>query len=97
MATGEKTLGARPSIFRKTDQTIPELRDAQTPERPDVQTSKQPLRVKATFYLNSEDIIAIDQMQTEEFKRTGKKPERSHIVSRAIQGLARQPSRQSNS
>ncbi|MDQ3704979.1 MAG: hypothetical protein M3437_07120 [Chloroflexota bacterium] len=85
----EKTLGGRPSIFRKTDKAIPELGEAETGERSDSQTVKQP-RVKATFYLNPEDIVAIDQMQTEDFKRTGKKPERSHIVSRAIQNLLRQ-------
>jgi hypothetical protein len=83
---GEKTLGNRPSIFRKTDKAIPELDEAETSKHPNSQTVKQP-RVKATFYLNPEDIVAIDQMQTEDFKRTGKKPERSHIVSKAIQNL----------
>jgi hypothetical protein len=44
-------------------------------------------RIKATFYLYPEDIVAIDQMQTERFRKLGKKPERSHIVSEAIQYL----------
>jgi len=44
-------------------------------------------RIKATFYLHPEDIVAIDQMQTERFRKLGKKPERSHIVSEAIQYL----------
>lgn len=44
-------------------------------------------RTKATFYLHREDIAAIDEMQTEEFLRTGKKPERSDLVHRAIQLL----------
>lgn len=70
---------------------------AQTSKQPDVQASEQPdsqatktQRIKATFYLEPADIVAIDQMQTDEFKRTGKKPERSHIVSRAVQLLAMQ-------
>ena len=49
---------------------------------------KLPERVKATFYLRPEDIVAIDRIQSEEFLRTGKKPQRSEIVSRAIQLLA---------
>lgn len=55
----------------------------------DVQTVKQQ-RIKATFYLDPEDSIAIDQMQTEQFRKSGKKPERSQIVSEAIQSLFRQ-------
>jgi hypothetical protein len=83
-----RTLRSRPTLFRKTDDGVPEL------EPPDSQTSGQPSappvkpsRVKATFYLNPDDIIAIDTMQTAEFRRTGKKPERSELVSRAIQEL----------
>jgi len=33
-------------------------------------------------------VVAIDRMQTEEFLRTGNKPERSEIVSRAIKQLS---------
>ena len=47
-------------------------------------------RIKATFYLYPDDILAIDYMQIEEFKQTGKKPERSEVVSRAIQALKKQ-------
>ena len=61
----------------------------QTVRQPDSQTAK-PQRIKATFYLTPDDILAIDALQGEEFKRTGKKPERSHIVSRAIQALRQQ-------
>lgn len=99
--TERKTLKNRPSIFRKTNGTIPELEEegqeqqaVQMSRRPNDQLPSQPDstegRVKATFYLGRDDIVAIDQMQTEAFKRTGKKPERSHIVSEAIQGLLRQ-------
>lgn len=51
-------------------------------------------RIKATFYLNPQDVIAIDQMLIEAFKKSGRKPERSHIVSEAIQYLFRQKSGQ---
>jgi hypothetical protein len=88
MESKERTLGTRATIFRKTDRSIPELeqpvRHAETPE---TQVEKRS-RIKATFYLNPEDILAIDGMQSDGFRQTGKKPERSEIVSRAIQALS---------
>ena len=71
--------------------------DTQTVEQPDSKTSKhlpsktakQP-RIKATFYLTADDIIAIDTMQTNQFRLNGKKPEKSELVSEAIQLLFRQ-------
>ena len=90
MDSRERTLGARASIFRKTDREIPELNQtAEQVSRPARQNSKQE-RIKATFYLNPEDVLAIDEMQSDEFRRTGKKPERSHIVSQAIQAYKEQ-------
>ena len=77
-----KTLEGRPSIFRRSA-------DTQTAEQLDVQPAKPP-RIKATFYLEQADILAIDQMQMQEFAATGKKPERSQLVSRAIQVLLKQ-------
>lgn len=47
-------------------------------------------RIKATFYLAPEDVVTIDRIQTQEFLRTGKKPQRSEIVSRALRLLASQ-------
>ena len=90
----------RPTLFRRTDEAVPELeqQDISTAGQPDGKTSKLP-RIKATFYLNPDDIVAIDVMQTEEFQKTGKKPERSELVSRAIQLLRQQgaePARQQN-
>ena len=85
MDSKERTLGTRASIFRKTDKVIPELEQpTEETKQPQGQTPKQS-RIKATFYLNPEDILAIDEMQSNEFRRTGKKPERSQIVSQAIQ------------
>ena len=90
MDSRERTLGTRASIFRKTDREIPELnQSAEQVSRPARQISK-PDRIKASFYLNPEDVLAIDEMQSDEFRRTGKKPERSHIVSQAIQAYKEQ-------
>lgn len=87
MDSKERTLGTRGTIFRKTDKGIPELdQPAEEVKRPEQRPSKQ-RRIKATFYLNPEDVLAIDEMQSNEFRRTGKKPERSEIVSQAIQAF----------
>jgi len=103
--SNRKTLDGRPSIFRRSmteaaegqDSQAPGSLDAQPLEQPDSQEASQPdskavkmQRIKATFYLEPADIVAIDHMQTEEFTRTGKKPERSQLVSRAIQAFAKQ-------
>jgi len=53
------------------------------------QTAKRQ-RIKATFYLLPADIIAIDEMQTKRFREQGKKPEKSELVSEAIQLLSQQ-------
>jgi hypothetical protein len=92
MESKERTLGTRGSIFRKTDKGIPELEQpAEEVKRPEQGISKQS-RIKATFYLNPEDVLAIDEMQSNEFRRIGKKPERSELVSRAIQAFKEQHS-----
>src|SRR5438270_13498523 len=70
---------------------------SQTSNQSDVLTVKQldskpakPRRIKATLYLYPEDIIAIDEMQTKRFREHGKKPEKSELVSEAIQALSKQ-------
>jgi len=103
--SNRKTLDGRPSIFRRSTNEATGEPDGQTAERSDAQTLEHPdsqelgrldnkaaktQRIKATFYLEAADIVAIDRMQTEEFTRTGKKPERSQLVSRAIQALIKQ-------
>ena len=62
--------------------------DALTVKHLDSKTAK-PRRIKATFYLRPEDIIAIDEMQTKRFREQGKKPEKSELVSEAIQALSK--------
>ena len=63
--------------------------DSLTANRSDSKPAK-PRRIKATFYLHPEDIIAIDEMQTKRFREHGKKPEKSELVSEAIQALSKQ-------
>jgi hypothetical protein len=84
MESKEKTLATRATIFRRTDRGIPELEQSGGQAKASNKPAKRD-RIKATFYLNPEDVLAIDSLQSEEFRRTGKKPERSEIVSRAIQ------------
>jgi hypothetical protein len=77
----------------------------QTEKQSDIQTAKHTAsqllqqadskpdkqqRTKATYYLNMEDIITIDTIQTKRFRATGKKPEKSELVSEAIQLLSKQ-------
>ena len=71
-----RTMRQRPELFRRSD--------GPTSEQPDVETPK---RIKVTVYLNPDDVVAVDELQIAEFKKTGKKPEKSEIVSRAIQLL----------
>ena len=75
----DKTLPKNP-IFKKTSKQSA----GETAEQQDVQPVG---RVKATFYLEIDDIEAIDDLQLAELRRTGKKPEKSQIVSRAIKRL----------
>ena len=111
MSGKRDTLGSRPSIFRRTDTTVPELQDtqgasssdaqtsgiaaAQTSSSPDTQASndqetKPPKYRQVTVYLSDEDIIFIERLQLEERLATGKRPEKSEIVRRALQLLASQ-------
>ncbi len=58
-------------------------------EQKDAQPEKPPL-VKATVYLTPDDVLAIDKIQSDEFRATGKKPRRSAVVCRAIRLYAGQ-------
>lgn len=44
-------------------------------------------KLKRTFYLESGAVLALSEIQTEELRRTGRKPDLSQIVTRAILGL----------
>ena len=80
----DKTLPERSTLFRRTTQAIPELEAEQAGGQANGRSQKRQ-RIKATFYLEPEDILAIDHLQTEAFRESGKKPERSVLVSQAIQ------------
>src|SRR4051812_23212646 len=103
MSGKRDTLGSRPSIFRRTDTAVPELQDAQGASTPDAQApgsldiqasssqdAKQPKYRQVTVYLSDEDIIFIERQQLEERLATGKRPEKSEIVRRALRLLASQ-------
>ena len=94
----------KPSVYSRALQQVQHA-EYDEQEQPDSQTSRQsevlpakhldskpakPRRIKATFYLHPEDIIAIDEMQTKRFREHGKKPEKSELVSEAIQALSKQ-------
>ena len=94
----------KPSVYsralkqvQQTQQDEQEQPASQTSSQSDVLTASQldsktakPRRIKATFYLRPEDIIAIDEMQTNRFREHGKKPEKSELVSEAIQALSKE-------
>ena len=91
----------KPSVYSRAlhevQQAQQEQPDIQTPRQSDVLTAShldskpaKPRRIKATFYLHPEDIIAIDEMQTKRFREHGKKPEKSELVSEAIQAFSQQ-------
>jgi hypothetical protein len=91
----------KPSVYSRALQEVQQAQqeqsDGQTSRQSGVLTANQldskpakPRRIKATFYLHPEDIIAIDEMQTKRFREHGKKPEKSELVSEAIQALSKQ-------
>jgi hypothetical protein len=94
----------KPSVYSRALQQVQQAQQdeqeqpaSQASSQPGVLTVKQldskpakPRRIKATFYLQPEDIIAIDEMQTKRFREHGKKPEKSELVSEAIQALSKQ-------
>ena len=46
-----------------------------------------PPLIKVTVYMAPEDVLAIDELVSHEFRTTGKRPRRSTIVCRAVQAL----------
>lgn len=86
-----------PTTTHLSEAVTVEQQDSETVNQPTVQTARQldkkpakQQRIKATFYLSPADIIAIDKMQTAKFEKNGKKPEKSELVSEAIQLLFKQ-------
>ena len=75
-------------LDRLIDRKPSRQKAVQTSGRANGQTETHP-RIKATFHLSMDDVLAIDRLQITMFSKTGKKPERSHIVSEALQLLAK--------
>ncbi len=86
MARKLSPVASRPSIFKKTDQGVPELEK-------EADASK-PKRIKRTFHIEPELVILLDEIQLQEFRATGQKPELSALVSEGIRLLGQ--SRQQN-
>ena len=96
MSTRKNPLAARPSIFHRTDEGVPELidrTDIRTSEHPDALPSSQqgvvqpPRRIKRTFHLPPDVVLLLDELQVADHRRTGRKPELSALVSEAIRLL----------
>jgi hypothetical protein len=81
------------TLERKTEKQ----EDSKTARQKNVKTLRQKdsqtgERIKATFYLQPEDILTIDEVQMQRFRTTGNKPLRSEVVSEAIKLLGQQNS-----
>jgi hypothetical protein len=76
MAQRKPTLRDRPSIFQSTTPHTAENTDSATADQP---------RIKRTYLLTMDDDAAVDSLVTAEFRKTRRKPEKSEIVSKAIQ------------
>jgi hypothetical protein len=64
--------------------------DEEAAERPRRARPAEPPLMKVTVYLAPADILAIDRIVSEDFRRTGKRPRRSSVVSTAIQAYLAQ-------
>ena len=92
-----KTVRQRPAIFQRTDESVSEPQDSETLILQNVQPAPQQggktdklQKLKVTFHLLPEDILAIDTIISEEFRRGGERWQRSEVVSRALQALLKQ-------
>ncbi|HEY1247685.1 MAG TPA: hypothetical protein VGE97_01735 [Nitrososphaera sp.] len=92
-AKGDTTIQTANHSNSKTEKQSDTKTAGQTASQLSQQADSKPgrqQRTKATYYLNMEDIISIDTIQTKRFRATGKKPEKSELVSEAIQLLSKQ-------
>ena len=80
----DKPVIRKPSIFRKTDEGVPERE-----ERP---AGAEPKKLKRTFYLPATHIELLQELQFAEWQRTKHRPDLSELVARAIKLLHQQTS-----
>lgn len=79
MSRKPSPVATRPNLFRRTDEGVPELAEKQE--------SEKPKRIKRTFHIAPELVMLLDELQLDEFRRTGHKPELSNLVSEGIRML----------
>lgn len=81
MPRRESPVAARKNMFQRTDKDMPAFgeEDRQPPK---------PKRIKRTFHIEPELVLLLDEMQLQEHRNTGRKPELSSLVGEAIRLLA---------
>ena len=65
----------KPSLFKKTDQGVPEQQREEKPAGP---------KVKRTFYLPTATVELLQELQFSEWQKTKVRPDLSDLVARAI-------------
>ncbi|HSH60730.1 MAG TPA: hypothetical protein VK988_14055 [Acidimicrobiales bacterium] len=81
--------------FQRTDEDVPQMSGhslSRMARQPVIETSK---RTKRTYYLPADIAILLEELQLEEYRRTGSKPELSALVAEGIRLLGQ--SRRSDS
>lgn len=73
-------VAARKNMFSRTDTGVPEYGEQQ-------EKVEKPKRIKRTFHLEPELVLLLDEMQLQEHRDTGRKPELSSLVGEAIRLL----------
>ncbi len=95
MVQRKSTLKNRPSIFRKTDQEIPETEETETAPPPHTAEPNMPPQEReeekesvtlerTTLYLHPSQSDKLDSIALAHKKRTGKRINRSDIIRRLI-------------
>jgi hypothetical protein len=92
MANRKPTLGERPSIFRKTDEAVPEITEQGMVMSQQAQISGEKSRVneenivleRTSLYLHPSQSDKLDVIALRHKKRTGKRINRSDIIRRLI-------------
>lgn len=60
------------------------------------QPAKPSLKAKRTFYLDHDAVVDLSELQVDELRRTGTKPDLSELVSRAIRDLKRRTAKRAS-
>lgn len=79
MPRKQSPVASRDNLFRKSSQNAPDVS-----EQSDTPKIK---REKRTYHLPEDVVLLLSELQLSEYRRTGRKPELSDLVSEAIQLL----------